>query len=144
MTQTLRVHRRSFCCSLCPLRRGWSSGRRATGNRFKKRASASSAQMVEIFTNSRPKASSPDCRSGRSMAPSLFATNSPLADTLRARLLGAQASVESRIVSIDVATGARVEARRVGASGFPRAERMANELRTPDPIDHSVRSVDRI
>ena len=35
-------------------------------------------------------------------------------------------------------------AQRMLASGFPRAERMASELRTPDPIEHSVRSVDKI
>jgi len=38
----------------------------------------------------------------------------------------------------------RTVARRMLDSGFPRAERMASELRTPDPIEHSVRSVDRI
>ena len=32
-----------------------------------------------------------------------------VADTFRARGLGAQATIESRIVSVDVATGARVE-----------------------------------
>ena len=35
-------------------------------------------------------------------------------------------------------------AQRMLASGFPRAERMASELRIPDPIEHSVRSVDKI
>jgi putative phosphoesterase len=35
-------------------------------------------------------------------------------------------------------------AQQVLDSGFPRAERMANELRAPDPIEHSVRSADRI
>jgi predicted phosphodiesterase len=29
-------------------------------------------------------------------------------------------------------------------SGFPRAERMASELRAPDPIEQSVRAVDRL
>ena len=33
-------------------------------------------------------------------------------------------------------------AQQVLDSGFPRAERMANELLTPDPIEHSVRSAD--
>lgn len=34
-------------------------------------------------------------------------------------------------------------AQRVLQSGFPRAERMARELRAPDPIEHSVRPSDR-
>ena len=34
-------------------------------------------------------------------------------------------------------------AHRVLDSGFPRAARMAKELRNPDPIEHSVRSADR-
>ena len=85
------------------------SGRRATGNRFKKRASTSSARMAGIFASSRPRASSPDRRSGRLMAPALFSTNSPWPTRSGHAGLGAQASVESRIVSVDVATGARVE-----------------------------------
>ena len=86
------------------------SDRRATGNRCNRRASTWSASMAAIC------ASSPSAMASFAGSPKWSPDGSrvvfyelAVADTFRARGLGAQATVESRIVSVDVATGARVE-----------------------------------
>ena len=84
---------------------------RSKGNweQVHQQASTLSTRMATTCANSRRRASLPDRRSGRSDGARVVFYELAVADTFRARGLGAQATIESRIVSVDVATGARVE-----------------------------------